>query len=833
MFRRLSVVGLLLVGFGLQAQDREAVQHFEEKIRPLLAAKCQGCHSDATKMSGLSLMSREAAMLGGNKGSAVIPGQAESSLLVQAIAQQGELKMPPGGPLPPEEVALLTEWVASGAAWGEANAATTRATASHWAFQSIERHDAPKVEDARWVRNRIDAFVLARLEKEDIAPSPEASKRTLLRRLSLDLVGLPPTPEEIRAFLADTEPGAYVRQVDRLLASSHYGERWGRHWLDIAHYADSNGYSIDSRRPMWKYRDWVIKALNADMPFDRFCIEQIAGDLLPEPTLDQQVATGFFRNTMVNEEGGIDFEQYRVEAVVDRVNTTGAAFLGLTVGCARCHDHKFDPVSQAEFYKLYAFFNDVDELSGEFTEREGRARMLEPILEFGSDEEFTKKAAVQRQIEMLEAELREYEAELDKQQAEWEENITEAERKEIKPSIVGIIDTPREDRSSVQEGVFSSWYRKRDPAWVARSAGIRALRGAQPKLDSTLVMRDLPKPREAYIHVQGDFTRKGDVIQPGTPGVLPGLDTDRRANRLDLAKWLVDANNPLTARVTMNRVWQRYFGLGIVETENDFGSQGTSPSHPELLDWLASEFIRQDWSLKAMHRTIVTSATYRQASAARPELATKDPQNRLLARQNRVRLEAEIVRDAGLVASGLFSPKIGGPSVFPPQPEGLGKFTQNDRKWKASDGEDRYRRGMYTFFWRSAAHPGLTLFDAPNAQQAVTRRNRSNTPLQGLWLLNDEAHIEMARALGQRAIDSGDERDARIDFVFEAALGRNPSSDERARLSKLIAGANDDFATNPDSIGDATGDHKATVELAAWTTAARVLLNLDEFVTRP
>ena len=837
---RLAAVVMLGVSathlLGAQTSPEE-VRFFEEKVRPLLAKNCLSCHNNEDKMSGLSLESREGALLGGGRGSAVIPGEPDQSLLIQAVRRAGEVKMPPAGPLESHDVATLTEWVRAGAAWGvEADEKAAHAGPSHWAFQPLHRAEPPAVHAEEWVRNPIDRLVLARLEAKQIRPSPEAPRRTLIRRVSLDLIGLPPTPEEIAEFLADSKPGAYERLVNRLLDSPHYGERWGRHWLDIARYADSNGYSIDSTRSMWRYRDWVINALNDDMPFDRFVTEQLAGDLLPNPTQDQLVATGFHRNTMINEEGGIDFEQYRVEAVVDRVSTTGAAFLGLTVSCARCHDHKFDPISQKDFYQLYAFFNNVDELGGEFSVEQGDKRIVDPILEFGEPEDFARREAIRHQISILEKELEAYEKELEKKLANWEQGLSKGKRAAIAPHIQQILEIPPEQRVSLQKMVVDRFYVSQDPAWQARQDGLRALQAAEPKLESALIMRDLPQPREAFIHVSGDFTRRGETVHPGTPAVLEALPDTENANRLDLARWLVSPENPLTARVTVNRMWQRYFGLGLVETESDFGSQGTPPSHPRLLDWLASEFVRRDWSMKAMHRLIVTSATYRQSSAARPELSEIDPGNRFLARQNRLRLEAEIIRDAALTACGLLTPVVGGRSVFPPQPAGSGQFTQINREWKTDQGPNRYRRGMYTFFRRSAAHPGLAMFDAPNAQSTTTRRNRSNTPLQALTLLNDQTQAEFSRALAKVILGQGGETQSdRIRYAFERSLARMPEPEEEARLRTFLARLLDDFRTHPEEahevIGEASGSDDRPL-LAAWTAASRVLLNFDEFVTR-
>lgn len=823
MIRSLTCLGLLAAAPGLWAQA-DAVRFFEEKIRPVLATHCLSCHGEQVKTSGLSLASRDGALHGGARGAAVVPGSPDESLLLAAIQQSGDLKMPPAGPLGPHEVEAFRAWIQEGAAWGS-EAGDPASVQSLWSLQAVKRAEPPAIRDPDSARNAIDRFVIAKLERAGLDPSPEADRRTLIRRASLDLTGLPPTPQEVQAFVEDTAPGAYGRLVNRLLDSPHYGERWGRHWLDIARYADTNGYSIDGPRSIWRYRDWVIDALNNNMPFDQFVVEQVAGDLLPEPTQAQLIATGFHRNTMINQEGGIDFEQYRVEAVVDRVRTTGAAFLGLTLACARCHDHKFDPISQREFFQLFSFFNNVDELGGNLEERVGRSRMMEPILEFGDSQTIATRDRIKREIDELEDEAKALALSLE---SEWDERFPAGGEPDIERARE-IIALPREERSSVQDQVLERVFSKNIEEYKALGAKIGELQRTLPSIDWTMVMRDLPEPRDSYIHVQGDFTRRGDPVTPGTPAVLPPMAPDAQRDRLGLARWLVADDNPLTPRVTMNRVWQRYFGLGIVETENDFGSQGSEPSHPELLDWLASEFVRQDWDLKAMHRLILNSATYRQSSAHRADAAAADPGNRLLARQNRLRLEAEAIRDAALAASGLLAPEIGGPSVYPTQPAGAGQFTQVDRQWKADEGPGRYRRGMYTYFIRSAAHPGLVLFDAPIAQESVTRRNRSNTPLQALTLLNDESQTEFASALGRRILDHSDNRDEQIRYAFEICLARPPRDSERERLGQFVSAMIDNFATEPDAWEGAGAD---SPHAAAWTATARVMINLDEFITR-
>ena len=745
----------------LPAQDNAAF--YESTIRPILRTNCLACHSDKTLTSGLSLETRESILKGGNRGPA-------EKFIMEAVRQAGELKMPPGKKLTPDQIAALENWIEMGVPMPANLHKSRRPGADHWAFQAVMKHTPPAVRDAGWAKNPIDQFVLARIEAVGLKPSPEAPKTTLLRRVHLDLTGLPPTDKELREFLADAQAGAYERAVDRLLASPHYGERWGRHWLDLARYADSDGYTIDAPRDIWMYRDWVIQALNKDLPFDQFVTEQIAGDLLPNPTQNQLVATGFHRNTPSNYEGGIDFEQYRVEAVADRVATTGAVFLGLSLGCARCHDHKYDPISQREFYQFFAFLNNVDEIDKEAD----RKYFNRPFLELPTPDEIAKRSAHTAQVKALEAEYNDY------------------------------------------KKTLSGEALKTDTGLQERRANLKVLLSREPKVTTTMITKELATPRESYIHLGGDFLRQGVAVEPGVPSVLNPLGpVNGKPNRLHLAQWLVDKRNPLTARVTVNRVWQKYFGRGLVDTESDFGTMGDKPTHPELLDWLASQFMENGWSQKAMHGLIVTSATYRQSSQNRADAAAADPDNRLLSRQSRLRLEAEAIRDSALVASGLFHPSIGGPSVYPPIPAGVYDVTQVRREWKTSTGPDRYRRGLYTFFQRSAAHPSLMVFDAPDSTVTCTRRVRSNTPLQALTMLNDEASFEFAQALGKRIAAVGDDETARLRHGYLLALGRDPRPEEQDRLLRFLQVQKD----------SRRAEH--------WTSVARVLLNLDEFVTRP
>jgi mono/diheme cytochrome c family protein len=822
-----------------------ATPDYVRDVKPIFARHCVSCHGPQKQRSGLRLDTARAALRGGNSGKVVLPGRSTASLLVQAVSgAEGVKAMPPKGPrLEQEKVAILRAWIDDGAKAPTAEVETPAAS-THWAFQRLVRPTLPVVGNGAWCRNGIDRFVLARLDKEGIAPSPEADRATLLRRMSLDLTGLPPTPAEIDAFVHDSDPEAYEKVVDRLLGSAHYGERWGRHWLDLARYADSNGYSIDAPRSIFKYRDWVIDALNRDLPFDQFVVEQLAGDMLPGATVAQRVATGFHRNTQINQEGGIDEEQFRVEAIIDRLNTTGTALLGLTVGCAQCHDHKFDPLSQREYYQLFAFFNSCDE----------------PTLEMPAPDAAKRRKMVQAKIEAVEKELSVVDDATEERVAAWEGSLTPKSRAMLPANVQAILAIAVNGRSVEQQQAIIGAYRKTvevrhvlgglaaptpflAAAHVnalgfrqARERRLAALYRERPELTTTMVLSERKEPRTTHVHLGGDFLRKGAVVSPGVPAVLPKLDASK-PTRLDLARWFVSGSNPLPPRVTMNRCWMHCFGTGIVETDNDFGTQGTPPSHPELLDWLAAEFVDRGWSMKAMLRLIVTSATYRQASHVRPDLAVADPRNRLLARQNRIRLDAEVVRDVALAASGLLTRTIGGPSVYPPQPLGVYQFTQIPRQWTASSGPDRYRRGVYTFVWRSAPHPDLVVFDAPDGTQSCTRRNRSNTPLQALALLNDEGFLEYARALACRTLAEGPVDDGgRLGYAVRLCLGRTPSNRETAVLMRLLDCEREAFEKDPDAaialIHSSLPCAVGTSQRAAWIAVARALLNLDEFITR-
>jgi mono/diheme cytochrome c family protein len=744
---------------------------FVRDIQPILAEHCVRCHGAEKQRGGVRLDDRKAALQGGNAGEILKAGDAHKSRLMQVIAGfDPDMKMPPGDrSLSREQLSLVRAWIEQGAKWPEGAATVTGATRStHWSFQPIVRPTLPVVRDARSVFGPIDRFVQARLEKEGLAPNPEADPFTLLRRITLDLTGLPPTPEEVDTFeaLARRDPTLALEQaVDRLLASPAYGERWARHWLDLARYADSDGYEKDTGRPWaYRYRDWVIAALNADLPFDRFTIEQLAGDLLPGATLDQKIATGFHRNTLTNKEGGVDPEQFRVEAVIDRVSTTGQTWLGLTFGCAQCHDHKYDPVSQREFYQLFAFFNSDLE-----------ANIPAPIP--GDDRYAAQKA--------------EHEAKLAKA-----EKI--ADEKERTKALTALKKT-----------------------------------APQPPQAQTL---SLGKKRPTHVHIRGDFLRKGIPVEAATPAVLPPLKANQ-PTRLDLAKWLIDPRNPLTRRVIVNWVWSKFFGRGLVATPEDFGTQGQKPSHPELLDWLADEFSSQGWSLKRLHRAIVLSATYRRSSHPTEEMLTRDPYNILLARQIRMRLEAETLRDVNLAVSGLLAPRVGGPSVRPPQPAGISELTYaGAARWVESKGADRYRRGLYIWFQRTSPYPLLTTFDSPDANVCVVKRERSNTPLQALTLLNDPVFVESAQHLGKRLLLAPGNDEDRLGFAVRLCLGREATSGEVTRLRQLLLDFREVLRDKPAEAQKFVGAISVTgypaQEIAAWVGVARAITNLDEFVVR-
>ena len=821
----------------------KAQVRFSRDVQPLLEKRCYGCHGARQQMSGLRLDEKTAALKGGAAGKDIVAGNSAASRLIRYVAGVGKTVMPPvGAHLTVAEVGLLRAWIDQGVDWPAESSKP-----SHWAFQPIRRPTLPLVRNKAWVSNPIDRFVLARLEKENITPSPEADKSTLLRRLSLDLTGLLPTPEEVEAFLSDTTPGAYERVVDNLLASPHYGEKWGRYWLDLARYADSDGYEKDRSRPWaWRYRQWVIEALNRDLPFDQFTIEQLAGEVEPNKSTDTLIATGFNRNTLTNREGGTDPEQFRDEQVLDRTATLGTVWLGLTVGCAQCHDHKYDPISQKEFYQLSAFFNTQEEvnipapLPGEMGPYLAARPHYEAQKKDLLDRYGLKTAEAEWERVLREAALRPGQhEEWDFAYGEFRHTVDNAkkvlfkepsQRTELEETSMEL--TFLRSCSNAFSRVFcdSLKVRETDRDWYA-------LLVRTPQISYAPVLVESDTPPKTYIHVKGDWREHGSEVQPGTLAVLPPLRPGTDPPRLVLARWLVSRENPLTSRVAVNRIWQELFGRGIVKTSEDFGTQGDRPSHPELLDWLAGEFMDRGWSMKHMIRLIVTSSAYRQSSKSRSELAQRDPDNALLARQSRLRLPAELVRDAALRVSGLLDLRLGGPSVKPPQPKGVAELSYGGSvQWDESSGADRYRRGLYIHFQRTTPYPQLTNFDAPNSNLSCTRRERTDTPLQALNLMNDPVFFEAARALAYRVVTEsrGAFRD-RLNYAYRVTLARAPSAHEAERMGKYFDETLASFEQNPytaDELFPNRVDGLPPSNAAAWVELSRVLLNLDEFITR-
>jgi len=1003
---------------------------FVRQIQPVFAQSCYGCHGPKLQMGGLRLDVRPGRDV-------IMPGDSRGSRLIERITStDAHTRMPLGGAaLAPEKIELLRKWIDAGAPWPEGSAAAQK----HWAFVAPVRPPVPQVSQATWVRTPIDAFLLKALDKADLKPSPEADRATLLRRLSLDLIGLPPTPAELDAFLADRSPNAYEKQVDRLLASPHYGERWGRVWLDAARYADSNGYEKDAPRFVWFYRDWVINALNRDLPYNEFIVDQIAGDLLPNATQDQKVATGFLRNSMINEEGGVDPEQFRMEAMFDRMDAIGKGILGITIQCAQCHDHKYDPLTQEEYYRMFAFLNDANEANvAVYTpaQQEKRAEIfrrtqeIEAQLEHRTPDwqtrmatweeqakanqpewkalsltvddistggerelpmndqsmlalgyaptkhtvEFTAKSDLPRitavRLELLTdpnlpaggpgrslkgtgalteflvdaapaespdklnkvkiskatADINLPETPLEmkyddksgkrrvtgpiefaidgKDETAWgidagpglrnqprkavfqfetpvanpngtalrlrlkmnhggansddnENNnlgrirlsvtsAVDAVADPLPQNVRDVLSIPRSERSPAQIRLVFSYWRTTVAAWKAENDAIAALWREYPEGSTQLVLAArTDEHRETHILKRGDFLQPDRAVQPGTPAFLHGLPADEPRNRLTFAKWLVDRRSPTTARSLVNRVWQTYFGTGIVATAENFGTQCEPPSNQELLDWLAVDFMDSGWSLKRLERLIVTSAVYRQSSNVSPELLAKDPGNRLLARGPRFRVEAELVRDIALAASGLLNLKIGGPSVHPPAPAFLFQppASYAPKSWVTAEGPDRYRRALYTFRFRSVPYPMLQAFDAPNGEMSCVRRTRSNTPLQALTTLNEPLFVESARALAARTLKEGGASDGeRVAYAFRLCTARRPTTEESDVLLKLLAKEDQRIADGWISARDLAGlgaganpplpDGTTPRRLAAWTAVARVILNLDETITK-
>ena len=1004
-------IGLVFGVETLLAQESPKLDFLRE-VYPIFQTRCFGCHGPGKQMGGLRLDLKESARQGGKSGPSIIPSKSAESLLVQLIREENSNRRMPkvGRPLSGEEIARISAWIDQGAEWIESGTQES-ILPTHWSFLPITCPPVPAVNMQDWSRNPIDAFVLASLKEKGVTPSPDADRPVLVRRLYLDLIGLLPTPQEVAEFLQDQSPDAYEQVVDQLLASPHFGERWGRFWLDQARYADSDGYEKDNPRPYaWRYRDWVIDAVNRDLPYDEFSIEQLAGDLLPHPTLDQLSATGFNRNTLTNTEGGVDQEEFRVLAVKDRVSTMGSIWMGLTVGCAECHNHKYDPIAQKEFYQLYAFFNSAKEENLKIPLEEER---------FAYEKEKNRFDLVHHQLENavnlykdveLPHWLQEWDASFKRSRVTWQpltmvygsslhgatlavesdgsiqaenpESATDTFTLTLKSPLSAItairleVDPVSEDSSknnnsrkpfeiseikiwAVPEDqsipaypvpllnasadasgennpaqaaidgrqdtgwsvdaypplVHSAVFETTGTAYLSGNtmitlqldqlaAGRRTLshfqlfvtdaerpvsadslpvrimeivkipsgertRGQRRELlayfallDSTLqtltqalrehdengpaapksflmAMAEDEKAPTAHIQIRGDFLRPADEVEPTVPAVLPPLHPRAgRPDRLDLARWLVSPENPLTARVAVNQVWAHLFGRGLVESLDDFGTRGDPPTNPQLLDWLASTYRDLHWSRKALIKTIVMSSTYRQASITRTELVEKDPLNRGLARQNRFRLEAEIVRDLCLQTSGLLYDRIGGPSIRPPLPADIAALGYaNSVKWAESPGREKYRRGMYIFFQRTVPYPMLVSFDSPEGTLTCPRRERSNTPLQALNLLNDPVFFECAQHFGQRLqSEGGSTPEEKIRYAFRLALAREPEPVELASIKRLFNDVRDMAQSRPPSAeaitGDTSADPASAAETTAWISVARTVMNVEEFFTR-
>ena len=851
------ILAATLIGVAsLEAQElpppAERPVDYVADIQPLFEKHCYACHGQTSQINGLRLDLRAEALKGGHSGPAILPGNSAESRLIHMLAgYRVKVVMPPAGALGPEQIGLVRAWIDQGAAWPEeqtsAAPAPAQKGAGHWAWQPRTEPAPPSVKDNGWVRNPIDRFVLAKLESEGVAPSKEADRLTLLRRVSLDLTGLPPTPEQTQQFLHDRSADAYERAVDRLLRSEHYGEKWAMHWLDQVRYADSDGYEKDDPRPhAWRYRHWVIEALNQDKPFDEFSIEQIAGDLLPHPSEDQLTATGFHRNTLKNREGGVNYEQFRFEENVDRVSAIGTIWMGLTIGCAQCHDHKYDPFTQEDYYRLFAFVNNLEDelvpapLPGERgawlqSHAEYRRRRAELLCEYGVPE-------LQPDWEIKVK----YHGEHPGEDTAWDVNWdTLAKMTDGGDKYIMI---PAEQRTEQQADVvtdyFLRFYTQVSSKDEYKALGFGELRGRLAKLERSYPQMSMARavservpPRTHHIHVRGGWDRHGVEVSPGVPSVLPQLATPQ-PNRLDLAKWLFSDSHPLTARVTVNRLWQEYFGKGIVSTSNDFGTQGDKPSHPELLDWLAEDLVSHGWSLKHLHRRIVTSATYRQSSAARPEVKERDPDNRWLSRQNRLRLPAETIRDTALAAAGLLNDTVGGKSVYPPIPDGVTSLGYSGGfAWPTNADRDRYRRGLYIHFQRTVPYPMLMTFDSAERSVTECQRERSNTPLQALNLLNDPVFMEAAQGLATRVLleTPSSEFDDRLDYAYRLCMSREPSQTEAERLEQYYRDQMRLLDQSPKSVAGwfpLEPEQFDRTAAAAWTGVGRVLLNTDEFITR-
>lgn len=1020
-------LSLLLTLFVLSSSHSHAEENptnnkidFVRQIKPILAEHCLDCHGPDTQEGGYRLDVSEIAIKGGDSGLAIIPKQSMNSALLHRVTGKNpdEIMPPDGEPLSQEQIKLLADWIDQGAHWPESESATVEI--DHWSFKPIQQPTPPQLENNTWIKNEIDHFVAAKLQENNLTPSPKADRHTLLRRVTLDLIGLLPTAEEIENFVNDTSPNAYEKVVDRLLQSPHFGERWGRHWLDMARYADSDGYEKDRPRPnAWRYRDWVINAINQDMPYDQFTREQLAGDLLENATELQKLATAFHRQTLTNTEGGTDQEEFRVEAVFDRVETTGSIWLGLTVGCVRCHSHKYDPLAQREYYQMFAFFNNGDETTMDVSKSEDAKEKYNAALKVHNQKLSDLEQKVIDKKKLLPAEFAQWESSMQEKlaienaspmklheftsfeikgpegysfakqedgsyllQGDGPESgnyeitattnttqiigfqlevlpdeslpnkgpgragsgnfvLTEFDLNQVLPgkepqpvefasvwadhsqagydiqntldnkldtgwaikphyskrhyaiyslkeplsptengllkfsfahefggnhflgrfkltAITGIIpdrslkDEARailavvpDKRSEEQNKNLLDYYARideRTKPFIEKLDKLKKSPPASPNMTVRVISQRTKEPRKTHFLRRGDFLQPADEVHEGTFAVLHELKARNagQLDRIDFANWLFAEDNPLTPRVTVNHIWAKLFGTGIVATVGDFGTRGERPSHPQLLDWLATKYRQLGWSRKAFLKTILMSATYRQSSNHRPEYLEIDPINRLLHRQNRLRVEAELVRDISLQTAGLLSAKIGGPSVFPPLPPEIAALSYaNNFKWKTSPGEDKYRRGMYTFFKRTAPHPNLINFDCPDSNTTCLTRRTSNTPLQALQSLNNEIFLESSQSMAQRILADGFATDdqSRIANLVQLCTSMPITPVQHDSFLEMVQTARQWYQDHPDEAAKLTGEIKidniSPTELATWIATCRVAMNMDEYLTRP
>lgn len=811
LFCRVASIATLLASLAVPGAN--AGVDFTRDIRPILSERCFRCHGpdESARAGGLRLDDYAGAVeeRGGRR--AIAPGAPEASELIARIKTEDPARrMPFGGdPLAEGQIKLLEEWVSAGAKYER-----------HWAYEKPERPRLPAVSNAGWVRNPIDSFILNKLDAAGLKPSSGAEPAVLMRRLYLDLIGIPPSPEQIDDFLTSPTDENYRAKVEELLGAPQYGEHWARHWLDLARYADSNGYQHDDLREIWPYRDWVIRAFNDDMPFDRFTIEQLAGDLLEEPSLEQLIATGFNRNTPMNGSGGSKIDEVRNAMLVDRVDTTATVWLAATLGCAQCHTHKYDPFTIEEYYRFYAYFDrGVDETvlrGGGNTRKYYVGAQIElPV----SVRRRSRYAAVKAQYEYLKMVINQAEFEAIADLPKWAEQ--RASGRDLRPNVISALAKPTEERTEADSNAIRDAFLETRPEVVEPRKELEKLARRMKALapPTTLVMADKPGPVQSYLLKRGQIADRGQGVEPGTPAALHALDPGLPRNRLGLAKWITSPENPLTARVTVNRLWAEVFGRGIVASTEDFGRQGAAPTHPELLDWLAVEFFDGGSSIKNIVRLIVTSATYRQSSRGSSELLERDPDNTLLASGPRFRLAAEAIRDSLLAASGLLSLRMGGPPVHPPQPEALWREISGveDPNYPTSKGADRHRRGIYTVLRRGAPYPSFTTFDASPRQACTAMRARTNSPLQALTLLNDPAYVEAADALAKLVMASPAASDSdRLVYAFRRTVARAPGGAELQELTRLL----NEFRGTSET------------EFEAWHSLSRVLLNLDETITK-